>query len=136
MGGEPAPTKHEINPQGSERLPREEDGPLEGRVRVTPSPRLGTFPKSGALGPEAPRLDPRPAALPAPRPPPLPFGPAPRALQAGLAPLRAGRPQHTRPLRPLRAGEPGGPDGTSSGKGGPQMAWSPQGLPRESSGTT
>lgn len=61
-------------------------GPSPGGTPASghPLPRLGTFPRSSALCPEAPRLShcPPPGARPcpgSPRPPPLPFGPAPRA---------------------------------------------------------
>lgn len=92
-GGEPAPTKHEINPQGSERLPREEDGPLEGRGRVAPLPGWVLSPKAvpSARRPRASTPARRPCPLPGRRrcPSARPLGPCrpgwPRSVPGALS---------------------------------------------------
>lgn len=92
VGGEPVPAGHEGSPQGSKQVASPSRGLSAGGT-----PACGPLAAPGwelspheavPSDPEAPRLVPGPPAWPdlAPaRRPPLPFGLAPRALQAGSA---------------------------------------------------
>lgn len=118
-------------PPGTKEAPRGASGFPEKRAvrgrdprERPPGPRVGTVPGSGALDPEAPRLVPGPPAWPA-------LAPACRRCPSArpLGPCRPGRPA-PRPAPSAHTPPPAASGGTSSGKGGPETAWSPRGRPR------